>query len=440
MKKEVVYHFIGIGGVSMSALAQILSSQGIVVQGSDYSNNDYVKRLRESGIKVFIGHKAENVKGAEIVVYNSAIAEDNEELVFARENNLKILSRAEMLFEVSNDHEKIIAVSGAHGKTTTTAMITEVFCCAGLFPTAHLGGVLKSQNSNFVLGEKKYFITEACEYKDNFLKLNPTISIILNVEPEHLDYFKTFENVQSSFEKFAQNSQFLVCNDKVEIVHPLKISFGNTGYLAKNIKQIKNGCYKFDCFLHNKKLFKIKLNIVGKHNIFNALACIAVCRHFNISAKCIKKTLRKYKGVLRRYEVKKNRPFIVHDYAHHPSEIRSVINATRNFRKGRIIVAFQPHTFSRTKTLMNEFKVAFDGADEIYIIKTYSAREKKIPGGTARDLFFNLQDNYFNIEYFASFNACYNHICDTLKNNDTLLILGAGDIDKLAEKFDKKKR
>ncbi len=434
--KKLKYHFIGVGGVSMSALASILKSQGNYVSGSDIHNSSLLEKLAISGIVIYLSHNEKNVEGADVVVYNSAISQDNVELVRAKELGLPLVSRAELLKKVSEKYKHVIAISGAHGKTTTTAMITETFLIAGLNPTAHLGGVLKSHNSNFILGKDEFFITEACEYKDNFLSLTPSVGVILNVEAEHLDYFKTFENVCRSFESFASNSKVVVANDKLDISIENPIRFGDCGYRAKNIVPIKRGRFKFDCYYENKKLFSVKMNVIGRYNITNALACIAVCKHYKIKNKIIKKALEGFQGVKRRFECKNKRPFVVHDYAHHPSEIKSVIIATRGFVKGRLIVAFQPHTYSRTKALMHEFLDAFDLCDELYIIKTYSAREKTIKGGTAKDLFNNLTKKMKNVEYFSNFDCCYNYISDNIKKNDTLLILGAGDIEELANRFE----
>ncbi len=433
--KNLKYHFIGIGGVSMSALARILKSQGNYVSGSDIHNSSLLEKLAMSGVVVYFSHAAKNVEGMDIVVYNSAISQDNVELARAKELGIKILSRAQLLKQISEEYNHIIAVSGAHGKTTTTAMITETFILAGLYPTAHLGGILKSQNTNLILGKEKFFITEACEYKDNFLSLSPSVGVILNVEPEHLDYFKTFENVCKSFEKFAKNSKVIVANDKLDISLDNPIKFGDCGYRAKNIIPLKRGRFKFDCYFENRKLFSVKMNVIGKYNIYNALACIAVCKYYNIDNKIIKRAIEKFQGVKRRFECKSKRPFIVHDYAHHPSEIKSVIAATKSFINGKLIVAFQPHTYSRTKLLMHEFLEALELCDEIYVIKTYSAREKPIKGGTAKDLFNNLIKKKKNVEYFANLDCCYNYILENLKKRDTLLILGAGDIDELADRF-----
>ena len=419
----------------MSALALILNSQGYMVQGSDLTKSEFTQACKNKNIKVFIGHKQEHVLGADIVVCNSAIDKENPELLFAKKNKIQILSRAEILQEVSKNYQNVIAISGAHGKTTTTGMLTEIFALAGLKPTSHIGGILKSVKSNYVLGENNFFITEACEYKDNFLLLNPKVGVILNVEPEHLDYFGSYENVVKSFQKFADNSEHVVMYQKVPIQHKHTIIYGQNGYNARRLKQMKDGKYRFDCYIDNKKLFRARLNVVGKHNIYNALASIAVSRHFGIKDKFIKTALKNFSGISRRYDIKKSNPFIVHDYAHHPSELKSVIEATKNFKKGKIYVVFQPHTYTRTLSLMNDFLYCFDGIDHLCIIKTYSAREKFIAKGSAKTLYDNLKKRILNSDYFPTFNACYNFLSKTIKPKDTVLILGAGDIEKLADKF-----
>ena len=420
----------------MSALALILSNQGYVVQGSDLSKNEFTEKLQEHNIKVFIGHKKSNIDNAiDVVVYSSAISEQNEELKAAKEKNLKIFSRAQILQEISKAYDNVISIAGAHGKTTTAGMITEVFMLAGLKPTAHIGGVVKSFNSNYLLGDHKYFITEACEYKNNFLLLNSTVGVILNVEPEHLDFFKTYENVLDAFKKFAQNSKTIIMYQKVPINHENAVFYGQNGYNARKVKKIKHGRYQFVCYFDNKKLFKVVLNVVGKHNIYNALATIAVCKYYGIRHNIIKQAIKNFSGISRRYDIKKIKPFIVHDYAHHPSQIKSVIEATRNFKKKLIIVAFQPHTYTRTQTLMNEFVDAFDVADDVCIVKTYSAREPFLKGGSAKTLYQHLKKKLKNIEYFSNFQSCYEYLQKKIKKTDTLLILGAGDIEILADKF-----
>jgi UDP-N-acetylmuramate--alanine ligase len=433
---EKTYHFIGIGGISMSGLARILLSLGIKVQGSDTAKSNTTKSLEKLGVKVFYKHNALNLGSAGVVVYTDAIKKDNPEFVAAKQNNLIVLSRAELLEEVSKRFKKVIAISGSHGKTTTTGMITEVFKKASLKPTAHIGGVLKSENSSIVLGEdKEFFITEACEYKSNFLHLKPTVGVILNIEKEHMDYFKTFKNVVSAYQSFANNCEHLVKYEKVETTHEKTLFYGAKGYNARKVKKQNNGCYCFDCYFENKKLFKVKLNVIGKHNIYNALATIAVAKHFNIDNKTIIKTIEQFSGILRRFEVIKEKPYIVHDYAHHPSEIESCILATRGFKKDKIVVAFQPHTYSRTQSLMPDFEKAFSECDELLIIKTYSAREKYVAQGSARALYNYLKKKHKKVLYFKSFESAREYLIKTLRKKDTLLVLGAGNIDKLARTF-----
>ncbi len=419
----------------MSALALILKNSGFTVQGSDNSKNFYTEKVKQQGVKLFFGHKSNNVENADVVVYTDAIGATNPEFLRAKELGKQIYSRAQMLEIVSKEYENVIAISGSHGKTTSTGMIAEVFHRAGLEPTVHIGGKLNKFNSNCLLGKKKYFITEACEFKNNFFHLKPTLGVILNVEKEHMDFFKTYENVQASYQTFADNSSKLVKYEKVETKHPDTILYGAKGYNARKVRQEKDGKFSFVCYFDNEKLFKVKLNLIGKHNIYNALATISVCKHFGIKDKDIISALSSFKGIARRLEIKKYQPLIIHDYAHHPSEISATIEAIRTFRKKRIFVLFQPHTYSRTKALINEFDKCFDKADEIGILKTYSARESYDKTASAKALYKQLAKHKKNITYFDSFTSAYQHILDNFKANDTVLLLGAGNIDKLADKF-----
>lgn len=433
MKK---YHFVGIGGVSMSALAQILLSQGNIVTGCDISKSNYTQKLENLGVKVFYCHAEQNIQNCDFVVYNSAISNQNPELVYAQKNHIPLVSRAELLAEISNKFENIIAISGMHGKSTTTTMIAEVFLNAGLNPTIHLGATSKKISSNVFVGDNKYFITEACEYKNNFLSLHPTVSVVLNVEEEHLDFFKNFQNIKSSFTRFAKQSKTLISNTSVDFLCPT-ISFGKSGYTAKNIKQLKNGGNHFECWFKGKKLFTVKLNAFGKHNVQNALACIAVCRHFKINDKIIVETLENFKGLKRRFEIKNDMPLIIHDYAHHPVEIKSCIEAIKDFSNKKLTLVFQPHTYSRTKTLFGDFCSSLSLCDNLVLLKTYSAREKYIVGGSAKNLFDKINKTKPNTQYFKSFKKCKEYLINTISNNDILLFAGAGDIELLSNKIAK---
>ena len=425
------YHFIGIGGISMSALAQTLKSFGANVQGSDLKPSNITRQLEAQKIKVFYKHNKKNVQNADIVVVSNAISESNPELETAKILGLQIITRAELLGKIASLYKYVIAIAGAHGKTSTTEMLAEIFITANKKPTIHIGGISNYFNSNLKLGRKKFFICEACEYKNSFLKLFPSASVITNIEREHLDFFKNYKNIVKSFEKFEKNSKFCVKVDKENY-----IAYSENIFLqARNIVSLGNGKHIYNCFLNNNFLGKIELNAIGKHNILNSLCAILVSLHFNIPFKKIAYALKNYKGVKRRFEEISNEPLIISDYAHHPTEIKKVISSTKSFRKSKIIVAFQPHTFSRTQTLFQQFIDALSLADELHVIKTYSAREKFVKEASALSLSKHLPNSH----YHASMQSAYNSIKKRLNSEDTLLILGAGNIDELAEMFRKEK-
>ena len=344
--KQKKFHFIGIGGISMSALAQILKKNGYLVQGSDLVENDEVKILKKKGIMVFNSHSKNNIAGAEVVVYSSAIHDDNEELLYARMNNLIILKRAELLGLIADEFKSIIAVAGSHGKTTTTAMIAEIFIKANLKPTIHLGGRSNLINSNYKLGSKKFFITEACEYMDNYMYIKPDLSVILNIDSDHLDYFKTLDNIKISFEKFSKNIRnggiIVINNDDVNTekirINEDNASFGiknKSDIYARDIREYYPCKFSFNVYFCGVNLGKIKLNILGKHNIYNALASILVALSFEIDFSIIKEALESFTGVERRCEYigKINEATVYHDYAHHPKKIEKMIKVAMELNK-----------------------------------------------------------------------------------------------------------
>ena len=422
------YHFIGIGGISMSALAIELKKEGNFVSGSDLKLSLITKKLESEGIDVYYGHKHSNLRSADFVIVSGAINEDNPEIKEAVLRGVKIKTRAELLGEIAKTYKNVIAISGAHGKTSTTEMIAEIFIQANKNPTVHIGGISNYFNSNLLRGNKKYFITEACEYKNSFLNLYPTTSIILNIEPEHLDFFKSFSNVKKSFKKFEEQSKLCIKVDKKRYLAYTSKFFVQ----AKNISHLGNGKYGYDLFSNEKYLGKIYLNAIGKHNVLNSLSAICVALLYKIPFSKIYQALLTYKGVKRRYEIIREYPsLIVCDYAHHPTEIKKIIQSTKKFTKNKIIVAFQPHTYSRTKTLLHEFLSALRLADEVHIIKTYSARESFDFEGSAKHLSELLKNSY----YHSSMNSAYKKIKERLTGKETLLILGAGNIDELGEMF-----
>ena len=442
-------HFIGIGGISMSALALMLKRNGFYVQGSDDSVNSEVKKLAKRKVRVFLGHSKNNVLGADVVVYSSSIQSDNPELVYAKNNKLIILKRAELLGLLAETYKTVIAVSGSHGKTTTTAMISEMFENAGLKPTVHIGGKLKSIKSNFKLGNKKYFITENCEYKDNFLFIKPDISVILNIDSDHLDYFKTLENIKFSFLKYAKNTKdgginILCSNDKNsrEIACLENIaSFGtceNSDVYAKNIQEYRNGYFKFDVLIEKCKLGNVKLNIIGKHNVFNALACVLVGLICDIDFDVIKNTIENFSGVERRSEYvgNVNGADVYHDYAHHPKQIEKMIctaNELKDKENGRVITIFEPHTFSRTKFLLEDFAKSFSKSDYVYFAPVYSARENESEGLSSKELLIETKKINENCELYQSYNDIVFRVKNECKKGDVILVLGAGTIEKLAK-------
>ncbi len=415
------YHFIGICGVSMSALALHLKHLGNYVQGSDIKASEVSKNLENERIKVFIGHNAKNVFGCDTIVYNFAIDKSNEELVYAKKHGIKLLSRAQLLAFVASKYENVISVAGSHGKTTTTAMLYSCLKYANLKPTLHIGGVIKGQKFGFIEGDKKFFITEACEYHDSFLALKSKLGIILNVEPEHLDYFKNYENELSSYQKFAKN-----CDEVV--------SYKYCDLIAKNIEIVKHE-YHFDVYSKDNFIMHIELNMLGKYNISNALLVIKACQKLGIDKNSIFMGLKNCPSVKRRFEVISTSPvLIVHDYAHHPTQVKNTISTFLQCFKNKVLVVFQPHTYSRTKCFFKQFLDSFCDADEVFIIKTYPAREKYDSLGSAFRLYKSLK-KVQSSKYFASFNRAKTAIQKKVQEGYGVLILGAGDIDKLAYTF-----
>lgn len=433
--RKFKFHFIGICGISMSALAVYLRLKGYYVQGSDLSGFDIKNKLKNLGIKVFDKHKKENLKNVDIVIYNHAIKETNEEMVEAKKQNLIIFTRAELLNRISIQYKSVIAVAGSHGKTSTTKMIYNCLSCANLLPTLHIGGIVET-GLGYINGNKDYFITEACEYKDSFLCLKPDIGVVLNIEKEHLDYFKTFKNEKNSFQTFINNSKKSIVFNNSLLINKNSLTFGNknSNIIAKNVKQV-SGKYKFDCYIDNKYFETFELGCYGRHNINNALATIGVCASLNIDKTFIKEGLKQDLCIKRRFETVKieKDTIIIHDYAHHPTEIQKTLNTFFSISKTKkTLVVFQPHTFSRTKTLYNKFLDCFKNVDNLILIKTYSAREKYDKTASAYKLYKSLKNNVGLCKYYASFDLAKRKILEYFNNGYNVLILGAGDIDKLA--------
>jgi len=357
---------------------------------------------------------------------------------------VKIISRSKMLGVVAKNYKNVISIAGCHGKTTTTGMISTIFLDANKNPTIHIGGLMDKINGNVYVGDNEFFITEACEYCDSFLSLKSDVSVILNVQPDHLDYFKTFTNVKKSFKKFAENTKkggFVVYNRDDENSHlsykKHSLSFSLNGFgvvSAKNIKEYENGKYQFTCCVLGNRLFTCKLKVYGKHNVENALASITVALYYGIEPMVIKKALENFKGIKRRFEDygDKNGVKIIHDYAHHPTEIKAIIDTAKSLTEKDVFVIFQPHTYSRTKLLYDEFLNCFKGAKETLIYKVYSAREKESEGINEKELSYGLSLNGEKAFSFDSYLKMKEHILSKAKDGDIILILGAGDIENFA--------
>lgn len=446
-----VVHFIGIGGISMSSLALMLKEQRAIVQGSDIQENDEIEILKNHNIKVFKEHCAENLKGVFAVCYSSAIHDDNVEIVEAKKQGLVIIKRAELLGLISKEFKTVIAVAGSHGKTTTTAMIAEMFIRANKKPTIHIGGVDNLIDSNFKIGEKDYFVVEACEYKDNFLYFKPDISVVLNVDADHLDYFGSLECVKKSFYKFAKSVKKggvnIVSADDVNSKDLKKLDnvflFGFDKWAnlhASNVKEYKSGYYSFDVVFEKHIIGNIKLNILGKHNVYNALATLAVGFACMIDFCDIKYAIENYQGVKRRCEkvADVDEVEIFHDYAHHPEQIKKMIRIGKELaykNKGKLFVVFEPHTYSRTKFLIDEFVGAFDGADVCVFAPAYSAREDQSEGVEADELADKVKGKVEFVEFLKTYQEIHCYIKKRVSKGDVVMILGAGTVDKLAKLF-----
>lgn len=433
LKKIKKIHFIGIGGVSMSALANFALSKGFKISGSDLVKNDYTEKLEKSEVEVFYGHNAANVKGADLIVYNSAIKKDNPELVYANENSIPAIERNRFLKIVSDDYKNIIAVSGSHGKTSTSALISEIFYKCGKFPGMHLGGDSSFFDSNFVKGKNSFFITEACEYKRNFLSLNPDIAIILNIDEDHPDYYKDLNDVKAAFKEFSKTIKIggkiiINADDNNSDIFPeyaVKIGINKkANYAARNIIE-KEGKYGFDLF--KKKIFKgrINLSVYGYHNIYNALFGFAAADIYNLNTEKIIEAINDFKGVDRRFENmgKVNDAKIISDYAHHPKEIAASILSAKALNKN-VTCVFQSHTYSRTKKLLCDFARCFKGCNLI-LTDIYAAREEY-----DEEVFLNLVRE---CKAYADSVDCTGkeNILEYLKSNvkeGIILVLGAGDL------------
>lgn len=448
--KEHIY-FIGIGGISMSGLAEILASRGHQVSGTDVKETAVTKHLQSLGIHINFGHRAENITDdITLVVYTAAIHDDNPELRAAHEKGIRIMDRAHLLGQIMDEYHDSVAVSGTHGKTTTTSMVSEILLAAEKDPTITVGGILPTIGSNLRIGNSPYFVAEACEYFDSFLQFNPFIAIILNVESDHLDYFKTLENIRRSFHAFAQrvpDKGLLVISEKIDHVEELTDgltchveTFGlseKANWRAENIVHEADGRNSFDVY-HNGAFFTtIHLHIPGEHNITNALAAIGASAFLGAAPEDCVKGLHHHTGTERRFQLKgkKDGITVIDDYAHHPTEIKAALAAAQNVQHNTTWCVFQPHTFSRTRFLFDEFGEAFGDADEIIIADIFAARETDDGTVSAAQLADRIAQTGKSARYVGDFAAIEAYLREHCKSGDLLMTVGAGDVYKIGENF-----
>lgn len=445
-------HFIGIGGISMSGLAEIVLNKNFNVTGSDMSQSELTDRLQKKGAIINIDHKAQNVIGADLVVYTSAINEKNSEYRYAIDNNIPIIDRATFLGELMKAYKDSIAVSGTHGKTTTTGMIASILNNSKLDSTILLGGELDSIGGNVKIGGNELLLTEACEYKGNFLKFYPTIGIILNIDEDHLDFFKGIDHIKDTFKSFINlipdSGSIIVNGDDQHIKSIINrdskntITFGlsqSNDYYAYNIKFDYNGYPSYDLYINNNFIEKIHLNVVGKHNIYNSLSAIASTKIAGVKIKNIKSGLEVYKGTHRRFEDKGivNDIQIIDDYAHHPTEIKATLDSISE-KYNKIWCVFQPHTYTRTNSLLKEFGESFNDADEVIVTDIYAAREADTGLVHSKDLVKELKNNNVNGKYIKTFEEIVDYLEKTVDKGDILITVGAGDVYKIGDMFKEK--
>lgn len=455
MKNKIKIHFIGISGIGMSGIAELMQDQGYRIQGSDIKLNENSNRLKKKGIKFFLGHNKNNVKNVEAVVFSSAINKNNPEIIEAIKKKIPLLSRADMLAELMQN-KKCIAIAGSHGKTTTTSLVGNILSQSSLDPTIVNGGIINSLSKNNRYGKGKWMVVEADESDGSFLKLPHQISIITNLDIEHLDYYKSKKNLINAFENFINmlpiSGISIVCIDDKNL-NLLVNKIKTRSIVTYSIKNKKADVYAYDINnIINKTNFKLKfssnlikhldsykftLKAIGNHNILNATASIIAAKLIGIKNTNINKALKNYVGVKRRFTFlgKKNKAIIYDDYAHHPTEINATLQAAKNLNN-KIVIVFQPHRYSRTKILMQQFVKVLSRIENLIILETYSAGEKKIKGATSRDLYLNIpkkkKKNLIYIQNLSQLNVTLEKF--TLEKN-TIIFMGAGSISNIAKQY-----
>jgi len=449
-KKATNIHFVGIGGIGMSGIAELLLNLKFKITGSDINQSQNVKRLERKGIKISLNHSANNIENVDVVVYSSAVKQNNPELIAAHNNNIPVIRRAEMLAELINLKETSIAVGGTHGKTTTSSMIGTVLDESGYDPTLVVGGLVSNLNSNVKLGFGDIIVVEADEYDRSFLALNPTIAVVTNLEMEHTDCYSNFEELETAFLQYCNSVPFygevILCADSpslMKISQNIKkpvVTYGTSSssdFRAINISY-KAGKSIYN-FLHKgKDLGQVKINAPGKHNVLNSLSAMAIGIELNIPFANLKDGINNYKGVRRRFDIKENNSniMVVDDYAHHPTEVNATINAAKSGWDKKIVTVFQPHLFTRTRDFYKEFAESLFQSNYIIISDIYAAREEPINGVSSQLIINELKRlGHQNIIYIKKLNTL-NEALDSLRlDNHMVITMGAGDIWRFNEKY-----
>ena len=448
-QKPIHIHFIGIGGISMSGLAEILLEEGFTVSGSDSKESPLTKKLEQLGATIFYGQKAANIiDGIDCVVYTAAIHRENAELIEAVAKKIPMLTRAELLGQLMKNYKTPIAVSGTHGKTTTTSMLSHILLAGEKDPTISVGGILQAIGGNIRVGHSDTFITEACEYTNSFLNFFPKIGIILNIEEDHLDFFKDLEDIRHSFHQFAAlipADGTLIINSDIknykEICEGLDCRIVTCGssissdYSSENVRFDEKGLASFDLIKHGETVCRIQLSVPGYHNVSNALTCIAAAELLEIPMETIIQGLLAFTGTDRRFEYKgmMNGVTIIDDYAHHPTEILATLKAAKNYPHKELWCVFQPHTYTRTKAFFHEFAEVLSHTDHLVLADIFAARETDTLGVSSKDLAAEVARLGTDAHYFGCFEEIEMFLKEHCASGDLLITMGAGDVVNIGE-------
>ncbi len=446
-KKNQKIHFVGIGGIGMSGIAELLLNLNYEVSGSDLRESPAVERLRGLGATVHVGHRPENVGNADVVVVSSAVSSDNPEVASARARNIPVIPRAEMLAELMR-MKYGIAVAGSHGKTTTTSLVASVLAAGGLDPTMIVGGRLNSLGSNARLGGGDFLVAEADESDGSFLMLSPTVAVVTNIDEEHLDHYGALENLKEAFVRFVNKVPFyglvVLCLDHPEVasllpkVRKRHATYGfsrQADFRAEEVRQ-EGWSTRFRVVRHRETLGEVRLRMPGLHNVSNALAAVAVGCELELDFPVIREALEGFQGIQRRLQVlgEEGGVVVVDDYAHHPTEIVSTLAAARRGHQGGIVAVFQPHRYTRTRLCFDRFLTAFHDADRVFVTDIYAAGEKELVGTHAKKLAEGIRrQGHRSVYYVRSFEEIVRRLAKECREGDMVLTLGAGDVYRVGE-------